>query len=67
MQKFLVQIGLESEDKLLPSQFSVLHGLMGADAVMFNSMAQDLSWLQDVIAKKQAFGAAAHCLCDVKP
>ena len=67
IQKFLVQIGVESEGKVLPTQFSALHGLTGADSVLFNSVAQDLSWLQDVIAKKQAFGAAAHCLCDVRP
>ena len=66
-QKFMGQIGWISAESVAPPAWSVLSGLWGADALMLNTLGQDLSWLQTVIDKKQPFGAAAHCLCNVLP
>jgi hypothetical protein len=44
-----------------------MSGHSGLDALLLNTLGQDLSWLQTVIEKKQPFGAAAHCLCNVSP
>ena len=66
-QKFMGQIGWISAESVAPPAWSVLSGLSGADALMLNTLGQDLSWLQTVIDKKQPFGAAAHCLCNVLP
>jgi hypothetical protein len=44
-----------------------LTGLVGSEAVLLQTLGQDLSWLQTVIAKQQPFGAAAHCLCEMTP
>jgi protease-4 len=66
-QKFMGQMGWISAESVAPPAWSVLSGLSGADALMLNTLGQDLSWLQTVIDKKQPFGAAAHCLCNVLP
>ena len=49
------------------SEWVQLTGLVGLDAVLLQSLGQDLSWLQTVISKQQPFGAAAHCLCEITP
>jgi protease-4 len=66
-QKFLGQAGWFADESVAPPSWSVFSGLTGVDALVLNSLGQDLSWLQSVIDKKQPFGAAAHCLCNVSP
>jgi protease-4 len=66
-QKFIGQWSESSAESLAPPAWSVFSGLMGSDAVLFNNLGQDLSWLQSVLDQKQPFGAAAHCLCNVSP
>ena len=62
-QKFMGQSGwLAGESNALPT-WSVMSAHSGPDALLLNTLGQDLSWLQTVIEKKQPFGAAAHCLC----
>jgi protease-4 len=65
--KFLGQLGWFSAEPAALPTWSVLSGLSGADALLLNTLGQDLSWLQTVIDQKQPFGAAAHCLCNVTP
>jgi len=67
VQKFMGQIGWFSAESVATPTWSVLSGFSGVDALMLNTLGQDLSWLQTVIDKKQPFGAAAHCLCNVLP
>jgi protease-4 len=67
VQKFMGQSGwLAGESNALPT-WSVMSALSGPDALLLNTLGQDLSWLQTVIEKKQPFGAATHCLCNVSP
>jgi protease-4 len=63
VQKFMGQSGwLAGESNAIPT-WSVMSAHTGPDALLLNTLGQDLSWLQTVIEKKQPFGAAAHCLC----
>jgi hypothetical protein len=67
VQKFMGQLGwLAGESNAIPT-WSVMSAHSGPDALLLNTLGQDLSWLQTVIEKKQPFGAAAHCLCNVSP
>jgi protease-4 len=66
-QKFIGQIGSTEADQSGLSQWVQLTGLVGSEAVLLQTLGQDLSWLQTVIAKQQPFGAAAHCLCEMTP
>ena len=66
-QKFMGQLGwIAGEGTALPT-WSVMSGHSGPEALLLNTLGQDLTWLQTVIEKKQPFGAAAHCLCNVTP
>ena len=65
VQKFMGQSGwLAGESNAIPT-WSVMSAHSGPDALLLNTLGQDLSWLQTVIEKKQPFGAAAHCLCNI--
>lgn len=66
-QKFMGQIGWTAAENPGLAQWVQLTGLVGSDAVLLQTLGQDLSWLQTVIAKQQPFGAAAHCLCEISP
>jgi protease-4 len=66
-QKFLGQFGWVAGESMAIPTWSVMSGHSGPDALLLNTLGQDLSWLQTVIEKKQPFGAAAHCLCNVSP
>jgi len=66
-QKFMGQFGWIAADSLAMPTWSVMSGHSGPEALLLNTLGQDLSWLQTVIEKKQPFGAAAHCLCNVSP
>jgi hypothetical protein len=66
-QKFIGQIGSTEADHPGLSQWVQLTGLVGSEAVLLQTLGQDLSWLQTVISKQQPFGAAAHCLCEITP
>ena len=66
-QKFLGQFGWFAGEVIDLPTWSVMSGHSGPDALLLNTLGQDLSWLQTVIEKKQPFGAAAHCLCNVSP
>lgn len=66
-QKFMGQLGLSGSEHAGLSEWVQLTGLVGSDALLIQSLGQDLSWLQSVIAKKQPFGAVAHCLCEINP
>jgi protease-4 len=66
-QKFLGQFGWFAGEVIDLPNWSVMSGHSGPDALLLNTLGQDLSWLQTVIEKKQPFGAAAHCLCNVSP
>lgn len=66
-QKFMGQLGWAGSEQARLSEWVQLTGLVGSDAVLLQSLGQDLSWLQSVIAKKQPFGAVAHCLCEINP
>jgi protease-4 len=66
-QKFIGQLGWAGSEQAGLSEWVPLTGLVGGDAVLLQSLGQDLSWLQNVIAKKQPFGAVAHCLCEINP
>ena len=66
-QKFIGQIGSTEADQSGLSQWVQLTGLVGSEAVLLQTLGQDLSWLQTVISKQQPFGAAAHCLCEITP
>jgi hypothetical protein len=66
-QKLIGQMGWTVAENAGLSQWVQLTGLVGSDAVLLQTLGQDLSWLQSVISKQQPFGAAAHCLCEVKP
>ena len=66
-QKFMSQIGWTSNEHGQMTDLAALTGLVGSEAVVLQTLGQDLSWLQSVITKKQPFGAAAHCLCEVTP
>ena len=66
-QKFLGQFGWVAGESMAIPTWSVMSGHSGPDALLLNNLGQDLSWLQTVIEKKQPFGAAAHCLCNVSP
>jgi hypothetical protein len=61
------QIGWTASENPGLAQWVQLTGLVGSDAVLLQTLGQDLSWLQTVIAKQQPFGAAAHCLCEISP
>jgi hypothetical protein len=61
------QFGWIAGDSMALPTWSVMSGHSGPDALLLNNLGQDLSWLQTVIEKKQPFGAAAHCLCNVLP
>ena len=67
VQKFLGQIGWQAEETNAIPDWRVMSALSGPDALLLNHLGHDLAWLQTVIEKKQAFGAAAHCLCNVSP
>ena len=66
-QKFFGQFGWLAGDAMVIPTWSVMSGHSGSDALLLNTLGQDLAWLQTVIEKKQPFGAAAHCLCNVSP
>ena len=66
-QKFFGQLGWLAGDAMVIPTWSVMSGHSGSDALLLNTLGQDLAWLQTVIEKKQPFGAAAHCLCNVSP
>ena len=66
-QKFMGQMGWTANEHAGLSDWVQLTGLLGSDAVLLQTLGHDLSWLQSVIAKKQPFGAAAHCLCEITP
>jgi hypothetical protein len=66
-QKFFGQFGWLAGDSMVIPTWSVMSGHSGSDALLLNTLGQDLAWLQTVIEKKQPFGAAAHCLCNVLP
>jgi len=66
-QKFFGQFGWLAGDAMVIPTWSVMSGHSGSDALLLNTLGQDLAWLQTVIEKKQPFGAAAHCLCNVLP
>jgi ClpP class serine protease len=67
VQKFLGQLGWQAEETNAIPNWRVMSALSGPDALLLNHLGHDLAWLQMVIEKKQAFGAAAHCLCSVSP
>ena len=72
-QKGIAIVGLEPSclltlrDETLVMSLGEMAGHSGSDALLLNTLGQDLAWLQTVIEKKQPFGAAAHCLCNVAP
>ena len=66
-QKFMGQFGWLAGEVIDLPTWSVMSGHSGPDALLLNTLGQDLAWLQTVIEKKQPFGAAAHCLCNVAP
>ena len=66
-QKLVGQLGWAGSEQAGLSEWVQLTGLVGGDAVLLQSLGQDLSWLQSVLAKKQPFGAVAHCLCEINP
>jgi len=66
-QKFMGKFGWFAGEVIDLPTWSVMSGHSGPDALLLNNLGQDLSWLQTVIEKKQPFGAAAHCLCNVLP
>lgn len=66
-QKFMGQVGWDSNSHVGLADWVQLTGLVGNDAVLLQTLGQDLSWLRSVLVKKQPFGAAAHCLCDIAP
>ena len=66
-QKFFGQFGWLAGDSMVIPTWSVMSAHSGPDALLLNTLGQDLAWLQTVIEKKQPFGAAAHCLCNVSP
>lgn len=57
--------GVQSDAPLAGA--AVLGGLVGADFYLFNTLANDLTWLQTVLERRQPFAAVAHCLCNVTP
>ena len=67
IQKFMGHLGISEDDNATHSQWQILSNLSGSDALALNSLGQELMWLQELIEKKQAFGAAAHCLCQIAP
>ena len=66
-QKFTGQFGWLAGEVIDLPTWSVMSGHSGSDALLLNTLGQDLAWLQTVIEKKQPFGAVAHCLCNVAP
>ena len=66
-QKLFGQFGWLAGEAIDLPTWSVMSGHSGPDALLLNTLGQDLSWLQAVIEKKQPFGAAAHCLCNFAP
>ena len=66
-QKFMGQFGWLAGESMAIPEWRVMSGHAGPDALLLNTLGQDLAWLQTVIEKKQPFGAAAHCLCNVLP
>ena len=66
-QKFMGQFGWLAGESMAIPEWRVMSGHAGPDALLLNTLGQDLAWLQTVIEKKQPFGAAAHCLCNVSP
>jgi protease-4 len=66
-QKFMGQFGGSAGESMAIPAWRVMSGHSGPDAFLLNALGQDLAWLQAVIEKKQPFGAAAHCLCNVVP
>lgn len=66
-QKFLGQMEWTSSSNSGVPEWAMFSSLVGHDAALFQALGQNLSWLQSVIAKKQPFGAAAHCLCEIAP
>ena len=66
-QKFMGQSGGSAGESMAIPAWRVMSGHSGPDALLLNALGQDLAWLQAVIEKKQPFGAAAHCLCNVVP
>ena len=67
IQKFMGHLGISEDDNATHSQWQILSNLSGSDALALNSLGQELMWLQELIEKKQAFGTAAHCLCQIAP
>jgi protease-4 len=67
IQKFLAQVGWSAGESMAHPAWTAMAGLSGPDSLLLNSLAQDLTWLQAVLEKKQSFGATAHCLCNVTP
>ena len=66
-QKFMGQLGWLAGEAIDIPTWNVMSGHTGPDALLLNTLGQDLAWLQSVIEKKKPFGAAAHCLCNVAP
>jgi protease-4 len=66
-QKFMGQFGWLAGESMAIPEWRVMSGHAGPEALLLNTLGQDLAWLQTVIEKKQPFGAAAHCLCNVSP
>lgn len=66
-QKFISHLGITVDESNSPSNWSVVSGNFGSDALLLNDLGRELAWLQSVIEKKQPFGAISHCLCDVSP
>lgn len=66
-QKFISHLGWTAYESNIASNWSVVSGNFGSDALLLNDLGRDLTWLQSIIEKKQPFGAVSHCLCDVVP
>ena len=66
-QKFIGHLGLTADESNAASNWRVVSGHLGSDALLLNELGRELAWLQSVIEKKQPFGAVSHCLCDVSP
>jgi len=63
-QRFIERIGISvSEQFAIPFWSRWLQG-SGADLTGLNSVGQDFGWLQDMLSKRQAFGAVTHCFCE---
>lgn len=66
-QRLIGPLGAMAIEPREGSNWPGVSGHWGSDAWVINDLGQDLAWLQGVIEKRQAFGAVAHCLCNVMP